>query len=146
MTPATASRCRSPSSRSPISRLRSQATKEIVDAWNADNPDIQVEIVQAPTDSLDDKLTTQFAGGVAPDIIHYEVLGIVPFARDGYLADLTDLLSKETIDDIDPGVLDSVTVDGQMIGAPDRAADATSCSPTRRCSRTRASRSRPATR
>lgn len=95
-----------------------QATKEIVDAWNEDNPDIQVEIVQAPTDSLDDKLTTQFAGEVAPDIIHYEVLGIVPFARDGYVADLTDLLSKETIDDIDPGVLESVTVDGQIIGAP----------------------------
>lgn len=95
-----------------------EATKEIVDAWNADNADIQVEIVQAPTDSLDDKLTTQFAGGVAPDIIHYEVLGIVPFARDGYIADLSDLLSKDTIDDIDPGVLESVTVDDQIIGAP----------------------------
>ncbi|MBO9625145.1 MAG: sugar ABC transporter substrate-binding protein [Microbacterium sp.] len=95
-----------------------QATKEIVDSWNEDNPDIQVEIVQAPTDSLDDKLTTQFAGGVAPDIIHYEVLGIVPFARDGYVADLSDLLDKKTIDDIDPGVLDSVTIDGQIIGAP----------------------------
>lgn len=95
-----------------------QATQEIVDAWNKDNPDIQVKIVQAPTDSLDDKLTTQFAGEVAPDIIHYEVLGIVPFARDGYVADLSDLLSKDTIDDIDPGVLASVTVDDQMIGAP----------------------------
>lgn len=95
-----------------------EATKEIVDAWNEDNPGIQVDIVQAPTDSLDDKLTTQFAGEVAPDIIHYEVLGIVPFARDGYVADLSELLSKETIDDIDPGVLASVTVDDQMIGAP----------------------------
>lgn len=94
------------------------ATKEIVDAFNADNPGISVKIVQAPTDSLDDKLTTQFVGGVAPDIIHYEVLGIVPFAKDGYLADLSGLLSKDTISDIDPGVLDSVTVDDQMIGAP----------------------------
>lgn len=94
------------------------ATKEIVDAWNTDNPDIQVKIVQAPTDSLDDKLTTQFAGGVAPDIIHYEVLGIVPFARDGYLADLSGLLSDETMKDIDPGVLESVTVDDKVIGAP----------------------------
>ncbi|QYM66152.1 extracellular solute-binding protein [Microbacterium sp. Se5.02b] len=95
-----------------------QATKEIVDAWNEDNPDIEVDIVQAPTDSLDDKLTTQFAGEVAPDIIHYEVLGIVPFARDGYVADLGELLSQKTIDDIDPGVLSSVTVDDQIIGAP----------------------------
>lgn len=95
-----------------------EATKEIVDAWNKAHSDIQVKIVQAPTDSLDDKLTTQFAGGVAPDIIHYEVLGIVPFARDGYLADLSKLLSDKTLKDIDPGVLESVTVDGKVIGAP----------------------------
>lgn len=95
-----------------------EATKDIVDSWNADNPDIQVNIVQAPSDSLDDKLTTQFAGNVAPDIIHYEVLGITPFARDGYIADLNGLLSQDTVDDIDPGSLEAVTVDDQMIAAP----------------------------
>lgn len=94
------------------------ATREIVDAWNGENPDIQVELVQAPSDSLDDKLTTQFAGAVAPDVIHYEIQGIAPFARDGYIADLSELLSQETLDDIEPGVLDSVTIDGSIVGAP----------------------------
>lgn len=95
-----------------------EATESIVDAWNADNPDVQVDLVFAPADSLDDRLTTQFAGNVAPDVIHYEVLGITPFARDGYIADLEGLLSQETIDDIDPGSLEAVTVDDQMIAAP----------------------------
>lgn len=95
-----------------------EATKEIVAAWNGKHPETQVKIVQAPSDSLDDKLTTQFAGGVAPDIIHYEIQGIAPFARDGYIADLSDLLSPDTIADIEPGVLDSVTVDGAVVGAP----------------------------
>lgn len=95
-----------------------EATKEIVAAWNKDNPDIQIKIVQAPTDGLDDKLTTQFAGGVAPDIVHYEIQGIVPFAMDGYLSDLSKLLSEETLADIDPGVLESVTINDEVVGAP----------------------------
>ncbi|WP_226081249.1 ABC transporter substrate-binding protein [Mycetocola spongiae] len=94
------------------------ATEEIVAAWNKDHADSQIKLIQAPSDSLDDKLTTQFAGEVAPDIIHYEIQGIAPFARDGYIADLSSLLSQKTLDDIEPGVLDSVTLDGKIVGAP----------------------------
>ncbi len=49
-----------------------KATKKIVDAWNAANPDIQVEYVQGSWDSVQDQLVTQFQGGTAPDIIQYE--------------------------------------------------------------------------
>ena len=95
-----------------------EATKTIVASWNADHPETQINIVQAPSSSLDDKLTTQFSGGVAPDIIHYEVLGITPFARDGYIADLNGLLSQDTINSIDRGSLAAVTVDDKLIAAP----------------------------
>ena len=95
-----------------------QATKDIVDAWNAANPNIQVEIVQAGWDGIYDKLITQFNGGVAPDIIHYEGAGIVPFAVDGYLADLTDLMSDEKKADIGEGILGSVTIDGKVVAYP----------------------------
>jgi multiple sugar transport system substrate-binding protein len=95
-----------------------EATKSIVDAWNEDNPNIQVEIVPAGWDGIYDKLITQFNGGAAPDIIHYEAASIVPFAKDGYLADLTDLMAPETRDDIPEGVLKSVTVDDQVIAYP----------------------------
>lgn len=92
--------------------------QEIVDTWNADNPDIQVEIVQAGWDGIYDKLITQFSGGTAPDIIHYEAASIAPFAVDGYLADLTELVDPALSTDVSEGVWDSVTVNDQIIAYP----------------------------
>lgn len=94
------------------------ATESIVAEWNEANPDVQVEIVPAGWDGIYDKLITQFNGGAAPDIIHYEAASIVPFARDGYLADLSEYMSDERRDDIPAGILDSVTVDDQVIAYP----------------------------
>src|SRR6188768_1192508 len=39
-----------------------EAIGSIVDDWNAENPDVQVEIVQAGWDGIYDKLITQFTG------------------------------------------------------------------------------------
>ncbi|WP_309104642.1 sugar ABC transporter substrate-binding protein [Microbacterium sp.] len=95
-----------------------EAVKKIVDDWNAENPDVQVEIVQAGWDGTFDKLITQFTGGTAPDIIHFEASSIVSFAADGYLADLTDLIDEELKGDISEGIWDSVTHDDQIIAYP----------------------------
>ncbi|MFI6424305.1 ABC transporter substrate-binding protein [Promicromonospora sp. NPDC050880] len=94
------------------------ATEQIVEDWNTENPDVQVEIVPAGWDGVYDKLITQFNGGAAPDIIHYEAASIVSFARDGYLADLTDLMSDERRADVPEGILESVTVDDQVVAYP----------------------------
>ncbi|GAB3577820.1 sugar ABC transporter substrate-binding protein [Amycolatopsis endophytica] len=94
------------------------ATNKIVDDWNKAHPDVHVEVVQAGWDGVYDKLITQFNAGSAPDIIHYEAAGVVPFARDGYLADLSPYLTEAKKADIPKGVLDSVTVDGQVIAQP----------------------------
>ena len=94
------------------------AVKSIVDEWNGDNPDVQVEIVQAGWDGTFDKLITQFTGGTAPDIIHYEASSIVSFAADGYLADLTDYIDEDLKSDISEGIWESVTQDGQIIAYP----------------------------
>ncbi|NMM21984.1 MAG: extracellular solute-binding protein [Phycicoccus sp.] len=94
------------------------ATKSIVDKWNSANPNTQVTIVSAGWDSVADKLTTQFSGKVAPDIIHYEAAGIVPFATDGYLADLTSLIDPTLKSDVPQGVWDSVTVDKKVVAVP----------------------------
>lgn len=94
------------------------AVKEIVDEWNSDNPDVQVEIIQAGWDGTFDKLITQFTGGTAPDIIHYEASSIVSFAADGYLADLTDYIDEDLKADISEGIWDSVTQDDQIIAYP----------------------------
>ena len=94
------------------------AVKSIVDEWNTDNPDVQVEIVQAGWDGAFDKLITQFTGGTAPDIIHFEASSIVSFGTDGYLADLTDLIDEDLKSDISEGIWDSVTQDDQIIAYP----------------------------
>ncbi|MFC7879018.1 ABC transporter substrate-binding protein [Isoptericola sp. NPDC057391] len=94
------------------------ATEKIVGEWNDAHPDVQVEIVPTGWDGVYDKLITQFNGGAAPDIIHYEAASIVPFARDGYLADLSEYMSDERRADIPSGVLESVTVDDQVIAYP----------------------------
>lgn len=94
------------------------AVKSIVDEWNADNPDIQVEIIQAGWDGTFDKLITQFTGGTAPDIIHFEASSISSFAADGYLADLTDLIDEDLKADISDGIWESVTQDDQIIAYP----------------------------
>ncbi|MHA7140361.1 MULTISPECIES: ABC transporter substrate-binding protein [unclassified Arthrobacter] len=94
------------------------AVKSIVDEWNGENEDVQVEIVQAGWDGTFDKLITQFTGGTAPDIIHYEASSIVSFASDGYLADLTDHIDDDLKADISEGIWDSVTQDGEIIAYP----------------------------
>lgn len=94
------------------------AVKSIVDQWNTENEDVQVKIVQAGWDGTFDKLITQFTGGTAPDIIHYEASSIASFAADGYLADLTDLIDEDLKQDISEGIWDSVTQDGEIIAYP----------------------------
>ena len=94
------------------------ATEEVVAAWNEENPMVQVTIVPAGWDGVYDKLVTQFAGGAAPDIIHYEAGSVIPFALDGYLADLTPYISDELKNDIGDGVWESVTVNDEIIALP----------------------------
>jgi multiple sugar transport system substrate-binding protein len=94
------------------------ATEQIVGEWNEAHPDVQVKIVPTGWDGVYDKLITQFNGGAAPDVIHYEAASIVAFARDGYLADLSEYMSDERRADIPEGVLESVTVDGQVVAYP----------------------------
>jgi multiple sugar transport system substrate-binding protein len=95
-----------------------EASKAIVDSWNAEHPDVQVEYVQGSWDSVHDQLVTQLQTGKAPDIIHDESADISGFARQGYLADLSPYLSDEVESAVPEGVWDAVTVDDQVIAAP----------------------------
>jgi len=95
------------------------ATKEIVDAWNADNPDIQIKLTQGTWDNVHDQLVTQFQGGTAPDIIHDESSDIMGFAAQGYLADLNQYLGEDTKKAVSDDVWKTVTTpDGKVVAAP----------------------------
>ncbi|NRQ37162.1 sugar ABC transporter substrate-binding protein [Nonomuraea sp. NN258] len=89
------------------------ANKEIVDAWNKANPNLQVTLVQGSWDNANDQLVTQFAGGTAPDVIHNDSPALSGFASDGYLLDLTDKLPAELKSDIPQAAWDTVTFKGK---------------------------------
>jgi multiple sugar transport system substrate-binding protein len=95
-----------------------QANKDIVDAWNAEHPEARVKYVQGSWDSVQDQLVTQFEGGTAPDIIHYESAAMSQFAEQGYLADLSGSFSDEVQSAVPEGIWETVTVDGKVIAAP----------------------------
>ncbi|MDQ3403497.1 MAG: sugar ABC transporter substrate-binding protein [Actinomycetota bacterium] len=95
------------------------ATKEIVDRWNADNPNIQIKLTQGSWDSVHDQLVTQFQGDTAPDIIHDESSDIMGFASQGYLADIGQYLSQDTKNAVSDDVWKTVTTpDGKIVAAP----------------------------
>ena len=77
------------------------ATKAIVESWNKIASGIQVTIIPVDVNSVHDKLLTNFVGGTAADVIHDEAADIAGFTQQGYLANLTPLLSKQ-FEDLDP--------------------------------------------
>jgi multiple sugar transport system substrate-binding protein len=95
-----------------------EATEQIVADWNAANPNIQVEIVPIDVNSVHDALVTQFQGGTAADIIHDESADLTGFVQQGYIADMTGLISEELKADIPQGIWDSVTYDGKVSAVP----------------------------
>jgi multiple sugar transport system substrate-binding protein len=95
-----------------------QANKDLVAKWNAEHPDIQVEYVQGDWNSVHDQLLTSFEGKDAPDIFQYESASIGEFSKQGYLADLSSLISPAFKSEISPGVWDTVTFDGKIAGLP----------------------------
>ena len=65
------------------------STERIVADWNKANPTAKVKIVYGDVNNMQDKLTTAFAGNVAPDIFQHEAASILAFSKQGYLANLS---------------------------------------------------------
>jgi multiple sugar transport system substrate-binding protein len=84
------------------------ATKAIVESWNKSHPGIQVSIVPVDVNSVHDKLLTNFVGGTAADVIHDEAADIAGFTQQGYLANLTPLMSKNFKASIPQALWDTV--------------------------------------
>lgn len=89
-----------------------EANKVIVDQWNADNPDIQVNLVQGDWDSVDDLLTTSFEGGTEPDLFHNEDTALRTYAERGNVLDLGQYVSDDFRASIPEAAWESVQFDG----------------------------------
>lgn len=93
------------------------ATKQIVADFEKKYPKIKVTLEVAPADSLQQKLQTQYAGGVAPDVIQNDSPGdTLQYAP--YLADLSKLLPQSYISDIPSSVRSGLMENGKLLGVP----------------------------
>lgn len=92
----------------------------LIPAFEAEHPDIQVEYVDIPYDSLLQKLTTSAAGDELPDLVRADLGWVPQFAELGVLVPLSremedfDELAEATY----PGVLATNLYDGEYFGLP----------------------------
>lgn len=95
-----------------------ESVRQIVDDWNANNPNIFVEYQQVDWGSIHDFLIVSFETRSVPDIFHYESTAILDFGRRGFLTDLSDMLSDDLREDIVEGAWATVKEDGNVWGIP----------------------------
>ncbi len=96
-----------------------EAVKAVVDDWNAQNPNIQVEYQQVDWGSIQDFLVTSFETRSVPDLFHYEANPIRDFGQRGFLVDLMPVISDDLRNDVVPGAWATVTgADGEAWGVP----------------------------
>lgn len=98
------------------------ATKPAFDAMCEDftkrNPNITVEQVAYPYNSIKDQLLIMSSGGNPPDVAQVKGEWVVSLYNAGVLADLGTLLPKETLEDFPAGLLDGTKYDGKICSAP----------------------------
>lgn len=97
------------------------AMQEIITAFEEENPDIDVELLELPWPQYWSTLQTGAQGGTAPDAFWMLAQQIRPYASGGQLLDLTDAIASEGVDlDKYPqAVLDLYDQgDGKIYGLP----------------------------
>lgn len=94
-------------------------TMAIIDEWNAEHPEIQVEYVQGDWSTVDQEMLTAFETGDVPDIVHYWTGPIQLWKERGFLADISPMLDEEMKADVDEDVWDLMTSsDGKITALP----------------------------
>lgn len=93
---------------------RVQATEEIVEAFEAEHPEISIELEYADWGGYWERLPTQTAGNDAPDIMQFSNPYLREYAERGSLLPLPEV-DRSALDD---SVVDSGVVDDEVYGIP----------------------------
>jgi multiple sugar transport system substrate-binding protein len=88
--------------------------QEVIDGWNAANPDIQVQLNLVP--DYDTKLQTALAGGSPPDIFYIDSFRLPDLAGAGALLPIGDQMTD--VDDFYPSLREAFTLDGTFYCPP----------------------------
>ncbi len=95
------------------------AYERFIEAFRAENPDIDVEFTPYLNTEYNTILSTALQGGGGPDIVHLRAYGgMEPLAQAGYLVRLDDKVPA--LAGFDPGILAGATnrADGGVYGVP----------------------------
>lgn len=97
-------------------------SKEMVEEFEKEHPDIKVELVITDWDTYKSKITTAISTDNAPELSTVLLTDVAPFAKKGLLEPLDDLGKAAGIDfeDIVEPALDITSTDGSIYGVPFR--------------------------
>lgn len=73
---------------------RTEVLQSLVDQYEAENPDVKVEIVSLPWGQAYEKLATMVAGGDVPDVVEMPDTWLALYAGAGQLASLEDRIAN----------------------------------------------------
>ena len=91
--------------------------KEIEAAFEAENPQYDLELLVVDWNALNDKLTTSLAAGTPPDASIIGTRWILEYMDLDAIVPPKDYVSKATFDNIAPGAMEAV-IDGTLWGIP----------------------------
>lgn len=95
--------------------------KELVDRFNSQNPDIQVEAVFQPYADIMTLYQTAIVGGTTPDVAALDLILVPQLVETGAVAPLDDFISKDAnikIDDIYPMLANYDVIKGVRYALP----------------------------
>lgn len=93
---------------------------ELIETWNAENPDSQIELTIIPSAEYVAKVAAAAAGGALPELLDVDLIYMPDFINQGLLQPITEQVNGfEHKDVLSPGHMAvSTTDDGEIYGVP----------------------------
>lgn len=97
--------------------LTEEYRTDLQEAFNAENKDIEVDIVPVDWDLMHDKITTAIAGGDPPELAVVGTRWLLEFMDVDAIEEVSQYVSQETLDNISPGAMEA-KIGGKLMGLP----------------------------
>jgi len=95
-----------------------QALTKVLEQAAIDMPQYKINVLQVPFNDIFNKYRTDVASGAGPDMFVAPNDSLGDDARNGLIADITDL-AKDKLGDYAPLSVEGMTVDGKLYGIPE---------------------------
>lgn len=102
----------------PAGRGRDEAVAAVVDAFEAENPNIEVEVNAIPFAEFLSSLQVAYAGDNPPDVAFLDGVSVQNLAYNGALLPISDLITDEDRQDYMSDLIDMVNLDGEAYALP----------------------------